>query len=473
MPEGQERELLSALLARRRRELGLSEAQLAELMHELATAARGRGDPAPPCEVSADGVWQWEHAEHPVHGRIPRPYNRHWLAEALELPVSRINRACAASKAERARRRNGGGGATLGEGTAEGTAGEEAAVNRGQFLQLAAAAGAAVATATTGLGAPAAVQARELSRRAGASTVDAATLDALRRAAARYGVEFFARPLGELRPAVVAARADVGELLGGKLRLDHHRELVVLAGLLSYLLAGLDWDLGDREAAHAWCDDVLARGQEAGHGELVARSFEQRALMAFYEGRPREAAACAQAGQRHAPAGTPVRAQLAGQELRAWARLGRTYEREARDALARLEASASSLPAGSAAAGRFGFDPAGLPYFTATAWVLLGRPELAEPHARQVLALADPEEQGTRSALARIDLALALAAQGRVDEACALGVQALAGPRLVGSVLARARELDAALGGHASDRRVRAFRDRYAHARRSLPLPGA
>ena len=104
----------------------------------------------------------------------------------------------------------------------------------------------------------------------------------------------------------------------------------------------------------------------------------------------------------------------------------------------------------------------------------LGDGRRAEASARQVIAQADrdptvAQRWPTRLATAHVELGLALALQGRIDEACAVASQAFDGPYLRSSTVWRAGELDAALmAWHASLPEVREFHERYLLARRAL-----
>ena len=70
----------------------------------------------------------------------------------------------------------------------------------------------------------------------------------------------------------------------------------------------------------------------------------------------------------------------------------------------------------------------------------------------------------SREAIARLDLATALAQLGIPDEAAVLGGQALTSPRVVTSVVLRARDLDRALVNQYPELAcVREFHEQYRH----------
>jgi len=134
--------------------------------------------------------------------------------------------------------------------------------------------------------------------------------------------------------------------------------------------------------------------------------------------------------------------QATAQEGRAWARLGAAAE--TRDALARTEALVSPLPQPDQPEHHYRYDPAKSDAYVATTLSWLGDPA-AERYARQVLARVDTGLDGPprprRAATARLDLALALAATGRPDEAAVTAMDAVTSGLLVPSSYWRAEEV--------------------------------
>jgi len=99
---------------------------------------------------------------------------------------------------------------------------------------------------------------------------------------------------------------------------------------------------------------------------------------------------------------------------------------------------------------RFGIDTAplaeyALTSYPATACLWLGQAEQARRHAEDALrvysTVAPESRSPSREAIARLDLALAHAQLGNLDDAAHLGSMALAGERIVTSVRARAGDL--------------------------------
>jgi len=177
-------------------------------------------------------------------------------------------------------------------------------------------------TDANGAGGDAVVEAMELVRRAEASEVGAEALAGIERAVARLRRAAAATPPAELLPAVRAQRRYAGRLLEGRLTLPRRRRLLAAAGWLSLLLAGLEFDAGDREAAEADRHAALRLAGQAGEAELAAWAVEALAAWALADGRLRDALDHASAGQDLAPPASAAAVQLALDEAQAWAWLG-------------------------------------------------------------------------------------------------------------------------------------------------------
>src|SRR6266700_1073153 len=212
------------------------------------------------------------------------------------------------------------------------------------------------------------IAALELTRHATASEVGAATVEQIELAVDGLAVAYPGTPPGVLLPRVRAHLGYVTGLLDRRVTFAEHGRLLVAGGWLSLLAATCLIDLRRRAAA-------LAHLRTA--------------------------------------------AQIA-QEGRAWARLGAAPQ--TRDALTRTEALVSPLPQPDQPEHHYRYDPAKSDAYVATTLSWLGDPA-AERYARQVLARVETTLDGPprprRAATARLDLALALAATGRPDEAAA------------------------------------------------------
>jgi Helix-turn-helix domain len=171
-------------------------------------------------------------------------------------------------------------------------------------------------------GGGAVVEAMEVARQAEASEAGPGTLEEIEGALERLREAAARTPPELLIPAVRGRRRYVGRLLAGRLTLEHRRRLLVAAGWLSALLAELYFDTGEREAAEANRDAAYRLAEQAGHAELAARAVGSLASWALADGRLREAAELARAGQDLAPPAGAAALQLALDEAQAWASLG-------------------------------------------------------------------------------------------------------------------------------------------------------
>jgi tetratricopeptide (TPR) repeat protein len=298
---------------------------------------------------------------------------------------------------------------------------------------------------------------------------------------AERAVDRLRREYSSIRPAVLLPRAQrrlaqLDGFLEGRLTLTQHRELLVVRGWLSLLMATLRFDLGDREAAEISRDAALSLGREADHPEITAWAFETPAWFALADRRLRDAVDLARAGQEVAPANRSVIVATTLQEARAWSRLG--ARQEAEHAIRRAEAAMAKLPEPTDPQDHFVFDPPKVSFYLATCYVWLHEPARAEEHACHVI-----EENGdqasrnwwpTRVGTARIELALAFAQQGRIDEAARTGADVLSADFLRRSTVWRTGELDKVLQkDHTNVAEVEDFHERYVLARRSMRHPPA
>jgi tetratricopeptide (TPR) repeat protein len=289
-------------------------------------------------------------------------------------------------------------------------------------------------------------------------------------------VDRLRREYSSIRPAVLLPRAQrrlaqLDGFLEGRLTLAQHRELLVARGWLALLMAALQFDLRDREAAEISLDAALALGREADHPEITAWAFETPAWFALADRRLRDAIDLARAGQEIAPADRSVIVATTLQEARAWARLG--ARREAEHAIRRAEAALAKLPEPTNPQDHFVFDPPKVSFYLATCYVWLHEPVQAEEHARHVIKEnGDPAGRNwwpTRVGTARIELALAFAQRGRIDEAARVGSNVLSADFLRRSTVWRAGELDKVLReNHANVAEVEDFHEQYLLARRSM-----
>lgn len=281
----------------------------------------------------------------------------------------------------------------------------------------------------------------ELARRAEVSDVGPATLGLLETA-----TDGLCRDYSGADPAQLAARARqhlryVTKLIGGRVTLTQHRELLVIAGWLSAVLACASYDMSDTASARIARTMTAQFAAQAGHGELAAWSTEIGSWFALVEGRYGETAALAEAGLEHAGV-TSAGVQLALQAARGYARMGDT---RARDALRAGRTILERLPVPSHPEHHFVFDGGKFEFYVATILTWLGgEDDVAAEHAREVVAqctAGGAARWPMRLAMSQIDLAFIAARRGDLDEAAALGSEALTHSRRSAQLLPRAFEL--------------------------------
>jgi hypothetical protein len=111
------------------------------------------------------------------------------------------------------------------------------------------------------------------------------------------------------------------QLRQGRITLDQHKELIAVSGWITALLACVDWDMNEREAAETARDATSRFARDIGHAELIAWSDELQAWFALTEGRYSDVTSIASAATASGGENSAV-VQLVIQEARGWARLG-------------------------------------------------------------------------------------------------------------------------------------------------------
>jgi transcriptional regulator with XRE-family HTH domain len=295
------------------------------------------------------------------------------------------------------------------------------------------------------------IAAIELGRRAQVSDVGAGTCQRLELAVDDFATVYPSTVPAALLPRVHAHLAYVARLLDGRATLAERRRLLVSGGWLSLLAATLLIDGHQDHAGIAYLRTAAQLAGEADHAELAAWCIETRAWQMLTAGNYRQAAELSRAAQEAAPAGSSAHIQATAQEGRAWARLG--DGRPTRAALASVERLVSSLPVPEQPEHHYVYDPPKARVYIATTLAWIGD-RAAEPAAREILAeLLDhggAPPRPRRIALARLDLALALSAAGKLDEATAAAADAVASGRLAPVDRPRVREIVAAVTSRAA-----------------------
>ncbi|MEV0620491.1 helix-turn-helix transcriptional regulator [Nonomuraea sp. NPDC050404] len=226
-------------------------------------------------------------------------------------------------------------------------------------------------------------------------------------------------------------------------------ELVLAIGRLSHLLAVAACDMGQHAAARLWCSDARRCSREAAHPELAAWAALTQAMIAWYQGQPRQSAMLAAQARKSIPLGTAIHAKLASQEMRAAAMAGDVESMtRARQHAGRAIAA---LPGDVPVTGVYSVNLAEDPPYTATSLLFVGRYGEAVAAADRVISTVHRSaanqhgEQPSGYARSLLILGLAQAGLGRLDEAVNAGCRALAGSRPTWPTMVLAGKLDKTL----------------------------
>jgi tetratricopeptide (TPR) repeat protein len=204
----------------------------------------------------------------------------------------------------------------------------------------------------------------------------------------------------------------------GPTRLSEHRDLLVIAGWLSLLIGCVNYDLGLARHAETARTAAAQLGREAGHGEIIAWSFEMSAWFALTQGRLRSVLDYTDAGINAAP-NSSVAVQLAVQAARAHGRMGnRTEVRREMDQGFRL-LGGHEHP--TRPENHFVIDPTKWDFYTMDCYRIAGDNTRAAEHAHEVLRLSRRPDGSDRSPMraseARLTLAIVSLRDGDIDRA--------------------------------------------------------
>ena len=311
----------------------------------------------------------------------------------------------------------------------------------------------------------------DLTRIVSVSDIGQGTLDTLQEAAELLCRAYPSASAAELRARTKQRLRYISGLLGGRLTLAQHRELLVTIGWLALLLGCVHYDLGEREQAEAARQAAYQAGLQAGHREIIAWSYEMAAWFALTEGRYHDVVDYARAGQQHAGV-TNAMIQLVLQQARGQARLGQ--RREVHDSLDRGAKLLEQVPKPEHPENHFVFDHTKWIFYAATCYTWLGDDEPAEEHARELIAYHTRPDGSTnapmRTAISHIDLGIIHARHGDLDQAVDHGLTALGYERKTeASLLSHAADLDQLLNDRYPDERLgEDFHQRYRDARAAL-----
>jgi tetratricopeptide (TPR) repeat protein len=264
-------------------------------------------------------------------------------------------------------------------------------------------------------------------------------------------------------------------LLEKRVTLAQHRDLLVIAGWLAALLACTLYDAGDPGAAETARRLTRQFGDNAGHGELVAWSYEIAAWYALVEGRFARCAELCQAGLEHAGVSNAA-VQLTLQASRAYARMA---DKEATKTLAAGKDILERLPVPEHPQHHFVFDRDKYEFYTASIYTWLGTDDAAaEENAREVVARCHGRDGSvtwpTRLSTTLVNLGQIAGRRGDLDEAVSLGESALRCGRRSAELLPRAVELERRLANrYGAERLVDEYGQILREEVRSLPPSAA
>jgi hypothetical protein len=258
--------------------------------------------------------------------------------------------------------------------------------------------------------------------------------------------DYVSSPALEVQQGLKRIYARIMRATQGRMTFGQHKELIALSAWATALLACVDWDMNEREAAETARAATLRFAKEIDHHELMAWSYEIQAWFALTEGRYSDVTSIAKAAQSIGGENSAI-VQLIMQEARGWAKLGNRDAFEL--AIERAHNLLQKLPAIHYPR-HFVWDTTKFPFYVATCYQWLGEYDKAEEYATQVLRECEANGTTARSPMrlaeVHIILGLVYAHRGDLDAAVNSGLRALTHERKSGpSLLIRAAELNAAI----------------------------
>ncbi|HET6504001.1 MAG TPA: helix-turn-helix transcriptional regulator [Amycolatopsis sp.] len=266
----------------------------------------------------------------------------------------------------------------------------------------------------------------ELINRIRSSAINSSTVDAIAIKVEQLCCDY---PHMDARKLIHSGREWLGkmtDLLGGRLSLAQHRDILSNAGMLALLVGCLENDLGDQTAAEATRRMAMDLGKDAGESGIVGWSHEMLAWFHLTAGNYRAVINAAEAGIQAAPSHS-VAVQLYGQQAKAYARMGRPEE--VHQALEKGSALLDNLPFPERPDNHFVVDPDKWDFYAMDTYRIVGQDDLARRNALEVMRRGvKPDGQivtPMRNAEAQLTLAVIAARQGETSEAATLGIEAL------------------------------------------------
>jgi transcriptional regulator with XRE-family HTH domain len=258
----------------------------------------------------------------------------------------------------------------------------------------------------------------DLMRKIHRTDVGRDTIDQLNVITEQLCCEYVTRPPEDVRADAHYQLEYVQRLLEGPTRLTDHRELLVIAGWLSLLIGCVNYDLGLARHVEAARNAAYQLGREAGHGEIVAWSYEMSAWFALTQGRYRSMPDYVEAGIAAAPHAS-VAVQLAAQAAKAYARMGDLSNvRRSLDQGAQL-LTAHEHP--SRPENHFVIDPTKWDFYAMDCYRIVGEDRRASEQAGEVLRLSERPDGTDRSPMrateARLTMSIVAVRNGDIDGA--------------------------------------------------------
>jgi len=274
------------------------------------------------------------------------------------------------------------------------------------------------------------------------SDIGAGTIESLYTIFDKLCRDYPSSPAPDIQQRLKRLYSRMMRLRQGRMTFGQHKELIALSGWVTALLACVDWDMNEREAAETARAATLRFAKEIGDSELIAWSYEIQAWLALTEGRYSDVTSIAKAAQNIGGENSAI-VQLIMQEARGWARLGNRQAAES--AIERAHNLLQKLPAINYPR-HFVFDSTKFPFYVASCYQWLGEYDKAEAYANQVLRECEANGTTARSPmrLAEVHIILGLvhAHRGELEAAVNSGLHALTYERKSGpSLLIRAAEL--------------------------------
>jgi hypothetical protein len=260
-------------------------------------------------------------------------------------------------------------------------------------------------------------------------------------------------PLSVIVGDLIEEQEIVFRLLEGKQKPAFSRDLYLLAGVVSGLIAKASQDLGRFHEAMTHARTLYVCADNADHQGLRAWARGLQSLVAYWAGRPQEAVRYAQSGTEYAVTVTgSISAWLPALEARAWALMNMTGEAESALSRATDQRAAYRPDDLDAIGGLLAFPQAKQSYYAAGTYVCLdGGQAKAQSEALAAIEMYEhgrPEERSfSDEAGARAELALARVNAGQIDGAheALAPVLALEPERRIGGIVTSAARVHQAL----------------------------